>query len=423
MKNTYTHNFLINILKKKCSALINFIKEIAEKLIFTFTNQQKNRVFGLDLLRAFAILIVLFAHGFDPFLAEYFPKLRLLIFIDGVDLFFVLSGFLIGSILLRQFNSNKEYSSKVIFSFWKRRWLRTLPNYYFVLIIILFMPVILPALKGNEILIPSNTWGNFFLFSQNLFKPQSEFFSEAWSLAVEEWFYLITPLILFLYYITFKNILSKKKIFLLMMVTIIIISTFYRYKIGLSLSGDIKEWDTYIRRVVFARLDSIMYGVVGAFLKFYYPIHWKNKALFTCLTILSIFLLLVIHFLYLKAIDNNTHFFMNTFYFSFSGMAVVMLLPHMDLLEKPPYNGILGILGKIISHISIISYSLYLTHGYLILGHIVRYKNEYFEKIIPNSAITGILYFTLYLLISVITSTFLYNLIEKPFMNIRNKEL
>jgi peptidoglycan/LPS O-acetylase OafA/YrhL len=389
----------------------------------TIINQQKNRVFGLDLIRAFAILLVLFSHGFDPFLAPHFPKLRSLIFMDGVDLFFVLSGFLIGTILLKQFNFNLEYRPKIIFSFWKRRWMRTLPNYYFILFIILLVPVIFPFVRGYKSAIQFNVYGSFLFFSQNLFYPQVNFFPEAWSLAVEEWFYLITPIILFVFFILLKNILSKKWIFLLMMLFVIITSTIFRLMIGTHLSGNIEEWDANIRRIVVTRLDSIMFGVVGAYFKFYFPTHWKNKSLFPYLNVLCIFLLFMTHFLYVKAIDNNTHFFMNTLYFSFSSMAILMILPQMDSITKPPNFGLIGIFGKIFTHISLISYSLYLTHGYLILGHIVRYKKEYFDNLFPQTQTTGIIYFIIYFVISIIVSSLLYYLIEKPFMNMRSKEL
>ena len=423
MRSENSINRLMISLRKSRSKPMNFNKSVIEKIRFTFNSQQENRIFGLDLLRAGAILLVLFSHGFDPFLSEYFPRLRSLIFMDGVDLFFIISGFLIGSILLRQFDFHDNYSLKIIFSFWKRRWLRTLPIYYFIFLIILFVPVILPSIRGYNMAISFSIWGEYLLFSQNFFKVKTEFFSEAWSLAIEEWFYLITPIVLFSFHLLFKNILTKRLIFLIMMISIIVTCTIYRYKIGVNLSGNIKDWDTNIRRVVITRLDSIMFGVLGAYFKFYFPKHWKNKSLFPYLNSVCIFLLFTTHFLYIKAIDNNTHIFMNTFYFSFTGIAVIMILPQMDLLKSPPKFGIAGSMGKIITHISLISYSLYLTHGYLILGHIVRYRNEYFGKIIPNIPVTGILYFVLYFLVSVIVSTCLYYFIEKPIMNMRSKEL
>ena len=108
-----------------------------------------------------------------------------------------------------------------------------------------------------------------------------------------------------------------------------------------------------------------MYGVLGAFLKFYYPKLWDKKS-------------------------------------------------------RSPQS---GITGKIITHISLISYSLYLTHGYLILGHLIRYKNEYFDKQLPHTSFMGIVYFSGYLLVSIIVSTILYYTVEITFMSKRTKEM
>lgn len=59
------------------------------------SKQQESRIFGIDLLHSTAILLVLYSQGFDPFLAEYFPKLRLLIFMDGMALIGIVSLFVV----------------------------------------------------------------------------------------------------------------------------------------------------------------------------------------------------------------------------------------------------------------------------------------------------------------------------------------
>jgi peptidoglycan/LPS O-acetylase OafA/YrhL len=392
-------------------------------ILAILATQQKNRIFGLDILRATAILLVLYSHGFDPFLAEHFPWGRSLIFMDGVDLFFVLSGFLIGSILIKQFAKESNYSSNTIISFWKRRWMRTLPNYYFILFLILLVPVIIPWLKGKPLAIPFKTWIDFCFFSQNLIKPQVDFFSEAWSLAVEEWFYLVTPVLLWVYFQILKNTFSKKLIFLSVILSVIIVEFFIRYKIGNTLNGEITEWDSNVRMVVSTRLDSIMYGVLAAFIKFYYPNRWQNKSFFPYLNLLGILCLIFTHYTYLTSINDGAFFFMNTFYFSISGIGVLLLLPQIDAIKNPPRNKSLNFIGKIVTHISLISYSLYLTHGYLILGHLIRYKNQFGNKYLLNLPIIGILMFICYISITIVISTILYYSIEKTFMNMRSKEL
>jgi peptidoglycan/LPS O-acetylase OafA/YrhL len=87
------------------------------------------RIFGLDILRASAILFVMLSHSrafIDPHAGTYYYGLFIL---DGVDLFFVLSGFLIGGILIRTIN-DKGLTWVQLTNFWTRRWFRTLPNYF-----------------------------------------------------------------------------------------------------------------------------------------------------------------------------------------------------------------------------------------------------------------------------------------------------
>ena len=94
----------------------------------------RQRIFGLDLLRAIAIGLVLLCH-ITPFFVfplapGWFAEVSALASL-GVDLFFVLSGFLIGGILLRDLDRGASFRSLV--AFWSRRWWRTLPNYYLFL--------------------------------------------------------------------------------------------------------------------------------------------------------------------------------------------------------------------------------------------------------------------------------------------------
>src|SRR3954452_6127505 len=91
------------------------------------------RVYGLDILRAMAILLVVFGHsavyfGYD---AYHWPRLG-----DGVSLFFVLSGYLIGRILFKTIE--KGFDFKDLVGFWFRRWMRTLPVYFFITTILMY---------------------------------------------------------------------------------------------------------------------------------------------------------------------------------------------------------------------------------------------------------------------------------------------
>src|SRR6516162_10219634 len=109
----------------------------------------------------------------------------------GVDLFFVLSGFLITGILLDSREAPNYFSA-----FYARRVLRIFPVYYFSLLVMYFlvMPHFAEARTGESTL---KTFGYIF-YLQNWFMPVG-FMAHYWSLAVEEQFYLMWPMVVFLF--------------------------------------------------------------------------------------------------------------------------------------------------------------------------------------------------------------------------------
>ncbi|HUP29354.1 MAG TPA: acyltransferase family protein [Usitatibacter sp.] len=137
--------------------------------------------FGLDLARASAVVSVLVAHG-SLFYAEAFPAARyvLIVFgVLGVEIFFALSGFLVGRQLLLVAEGKASG-----WRFLQRRWWRTLPNYY------LFLAV--NAALAWWVVDRAAPDARFLVFAQSLVLPaRGDFFPESWSLAIEEWFYLL----------------------------------------------------------------------------------------------------------------------------------------------------------------------------------------------------------------------------------------
>src|SRR5437773_11907305 len=139
---------------------------------------------GLDLLRALAIIVVVIYHagimGFPlPGQAHRFGWI-------GVDLFFVLSGYLIGGQLVAPLAHGQNIK---LGRFFGRRALRILPAYLVVLAIYLF----LPSWREYPEMFPP--W-KFLLSVQNIGLHGGTAFSHAWSLAVEDQFYLLLPLVL-----------------------------------------------------------------------------------------------------------------------------------------------------------------------------------------------------------------------------------
>ena len=98
-------------------------------------NKENSRIFGLDILRTIAVLLVLIAHTI-PFISksDLINTISLFSAINGVEIFFVISCFLIGTILIKIHNQDLITSIHSVKMFWVRRWFRTLPNYYLMLI-------------------------------------------------------------------------------------------------------------------------------------------------------------------------------------------------------------------------------------------------------------------------------------------------
>lgn len=188
---------------------------------------------SLDGIRAFAVILILFMHWDYPYFGLKFGWI-------GVNLFFVLSGFLITRILL---NTKKEKFKIFIKNFIKNRSLRIFPLYFFYLIIS-FVPLqILITYLGikNQLLTEAlatfkNSW--FLLISytynfnsiivefNNLKISNSSFYGHLWSLSVEEQFYLFFP---FLVYFTSKKNLKT------ILILIVLAGPFVRFFVGVIL--------------------------------------------------------------------------------------------------------------------------------------------------------------------------------------------
>jgi peptidoglycan/LPS O-acetylase OafA/YrhL len=152
--------------------------------------QPKNRMSrlpGLDLLRAIAIVWVMLFHSFVVGgLGDDFSWLSRFGWM-GVDLFFVLSGFLIGSQILKPLARGEPLDFG---DFYLRRAFRILPAF----LVVLALYVALPAFREEPGMQP---WWQFATFTVNFLidYEHNKAFSHAWSLCVEEHFYLLFPLL------------------------------------------------------------------------------------------------------------------------------------------------------------------------------------------------------------------------------------
>jgi peptidoglycan/LPS O-acetylase OafA/YrhL len=352
------------------------------------------RIYGLDLLRATAILMVLVTHS-SNLLRPWFPWLSSTALFGylGVELFFVLSGFLIGRILIRIFDTHERVTFSTLFHFWVRRWFRTLPNYYLVLTILVLM--------GTLLVLPVPDW-RFFFFVQNMKSPHPSAFPEAWSLAVEEWFYLLMPL----WFLTGSRLFAKvtPRIWLLgLTLSVMLASIGFRFFLACTESP---AWDEGVRKVVIFRLDAIMTGVLWAWIQTWYPgfMHRHARILFGAG--LALMTLSVAQFFML---DKDVSVYMKTLYFTLTSVGLSLLLPLCSTLPDPK-----TLRSRVVTHISLISYTIYLTHLSIVLVPIFGY--------IPMDSLgQAFVVFVLYWIVCLALPYPVYRWYEVPMMKLRDR--
>jgi peptidoglycan/LPS O-acetylase OafA/YrhL/lysophospholipase L1-like esterase len=194
---------------------------------------------SLDFLRGAAAFAVAIPHyltanaPFRPF-AEAFA-------IGGVEVFFVLSGFVLAPQIV-DWVVGKPWRNLGVFLV--RRWMRTVPPYVVALAVI-------AALTGNLI---TADFVRYLFYFENLFSATNhvDFYPVAWSLAVEEWFYLLFAPALFL----LARLLGRgdRRLEVTFAILVIVVVS------ALRLAFAAHDWDLNVRRVTLFRIDSIVWG-------------------------------------------------------------------------------------------------------------------------------------------------------------------
>ena len=354
-----------------------------------------NRVYGLDVIRALAIICVVASHCtfiLPEFNAQITNAIRLL-GATGVDIFFVLSGYLIGGIILKYLQNGKT-TRKDLFHFWKRRWLRTLPNYFVILFINILLIFILNGLLKWE-------YWTYFLFIQNLFNPHPDFFTEAWSLSIEEYAYLILPAIIY----AVINRLNKHNVAkMFFWTTSIVILLLFLFKIHFYSNTEVnsyKDWSAGFRKVVIYRLDAIYYGFILVYLynKYYQMRNYKNM---WCLAGFVLFVLLHALILYYEILPQNNLFFYSVFYLPLISLSIALTFPWFINLR--PWK----LLSNMVTYVSKRSYAIYLVNYSIVLLTFQHYFGP------------SVWLMALFLLFTVALSELLYRFIEQPFMTYRD---
>lgn len=365
----------------------------------------KQRNFGLDLIRAIAISLVLISHCSLLFYPDSQPLIKTILMLGGtlgVDIFFVLSGYLIGGILLNHCENNKLQLPDITY-FWVRRWFRTLPNYFLILFINCFLGIYLFKQIPDDI-------GSYFYFFQNFSHAQSDFFTESWSLSIEEFSYLFTPMAVMLFYTIKKN---GKMAFLLGSLLLITLANFSRIHYHLSeINMDYHFWTTSLRKVVIYRIDAICYGFLAIYAARYFKKHIKKYALHSfyagALTLIGLYLIIFIF----NLTPNTAPLLYNIVYFPIIGLTLAAM--HWYITEKHTNS---KRINNVVKYISTRSYAVYLINFSIVFMSINFFSAKEFI-FIPKP-----LMIVLYLGITFVLSELLYRFYEKPFMNLRDRAI
>lgn len=363
----------------------------------------KQRIFGLDLLRVISIVLVLSSHTswIYPPGNSLFSKAIDMCGFFGVEIFFVLSGFLIGGIILKQFLQG-DYSLKIMITFLYRRIMRILPNYYLVILI----NMLIGTLIGYSI---SQSW-KYFFFYQNFSSPLLPFFPESWSLPIKEFGYVILVFLLFIVsHMALKA--SRKLIFLSVLLGMIVF--FFSTKIYYNFyttNTTMLQWDLSLRSVVVYRIDTVLLGVLFAYISYEFPVFWqKNKYRFALVGILvTVILLLCLGYFRFKILDFP--FFWNVLCLPMNAVALVCFLPFFSEWKSGPERW-----KKPVEMISEISYAVYLLHYSIVL-----YLMKYFIDTSQFNLMQLHLFTLAYLGITFFLSYLMYTYFEKPMMKLRD---
>jgi len=372
-------------------------------------NQQHQRIVALDGVRGLAILLVMLYHYAVPLRQKYadisiLDRLVANVFQSGwigVDLFFVLSGFLITGILYDTYN-NKHFFK----NFYIRRTLRIFPLYYAVLFIFL---IIFPLVSDTTALMVSDMKENevwYWTYLLNIRIAILGGFTDVqagymWSLAVEEQFYLIWPFIVFL----FKD--------RLVIICILLIGLFALFRYYLTLQG-IPSTSLYV--ITFTHLDGLLMGsLLAVFLRTNRKINLNNY--FTYLAYTSVLVVVSIfvingQFYFSDTLVSTFGFFFISVFFTYLVFNVVTSTDDNSLLTKCFTSRTLLILGKY-------SYALYLFHQpiaiavqkFVISPGDFKILDSYLPAMIISGAITTV--------ISLILAIISWHVFEKQFLKLK----
>jgi peptidoglycan/LPS O-acetylase OafA/YrhL len=374
------------------------------------------RSLGLDFLRSGAILFVMLCHSIY-IIYDIVPGLIGNVLLQyggvGVDLFFVLSGFLIGRIFLKEVVMHPGENIQKMKHFWKRRWFRTLPNYYlfFLIHLILVMLGFGKDQSGHTAyVLQSATFSElikFPFFLQNFISIYPSFFAQSWSLCVEEWFYLLLPAVFF-GYLRFKGAKSPRAICRFLFITVLVL-IIWKWACYFLLH------DFYFPGKVIFNFDQILIGVLLGALYFFYEEQVKSLRLVSLIIGVAMFLIanfIMVKFLLISHPLPGVDLIMRL---SFTLSFALLTLYFVD------FKASINKFTQLITTISQSSYSMYLSHMLILLIFVDRFLLKI--PILADTSWGRMIIFVLFLIVTIFISYINFIMFERPIMNLRDKRI
>lgn len=364
--------------------------------IFWGSTQARGRNPWVDTCRGAAIALVLLSHG-RHFLTPVWPSLDFLKVggFLGVELFFVISGFLIGDLVRHEYMSAR--SSAWIINFWSRRWLRTLPNYYLFLLVnaLLIASAVAPGRLAD--LTP------FLCLMQNLAWPHPSVFGEAWSLAVEEVFYVVFPLALLV-----ANRMCANRMFAFLMVSACLLLMSMIARFAWVVHAD-PTWDEGVRKIVVFRLDALMVGVFAGWAAPYktkIPRPWTSLIVLLAVAILG---LTIGSFFWLQHFLNES-IYARVWLFPLTSVGFgLAILAGLNLAVFSTF------LNWCVGYCARLSYALYLAH--MPVFHSI---DHFWGMAPPSDTLGAISRWCLFVMGSMVVAAFVEAWYERPILKFRD---
>lgn len=342
---------------------------------------------GLDGVRAVAVIAIIIYHLNPQWLSGGFL---------GVDTFFVISGYLITSLLLTEYHNTGKIK---LMSFWLRRVKRLIPAVLFlvmgvIVLSLIFMPTEIQKVRADSIaaiFYVSNWWyimQNVDYFEQFAVQP----LKHLWSLAIEEQFYLVFPIVLLSLFSFIRRLKSIRIIFLILLV-ISMIAMMVLYVPNENVARVYFGTDT--------RIQTLLMGVLLALVWPPFQLKAKvNRQMRTMIDTAGVVGLAILFICFKFVSETNSILYYGGFFL----ISTVTLLVIASSVHPSGYFAkFLG--NKVFTFIGSRSYSLYLWHYPII----VLIHHQFVQGQIPP------LVYVVEILLMVLMAEFSYKFIEQPF--------